>query len=476
MKNISGDVRMINGQKSLELLKAIGKNDSIGITILDKDGIVIFRNMVNEQISGIKNIDIIGKHFSVVPKRRKELLEVLKTGVAKLSIPYSTTDGKYAVIHRFPLINDDNKIIGAMSITICKDVKEIQDILVKYNLIKSKLNYYEKEIQKLRSAKYSFSNIIGESNKIEFTIKLAKKYADSNSPVLITGDSGTGKEIFAHAIHQNSPRRLGPFIIINCPSIPGELLESELFGYAPGAFSGALKGGKVGKFEMANKGTIFLDEVSTLNLQIQPKLLRVLQDHKIERLGDNKQFEIDFRVISATNKNLETLVDEGVFREDLYYRLSVLKIDLPPLRERKEDIRPLCAHFIRSFRRENALMVREIDENVFDVFHNWSWPGNIRELRNVLEGAANSTETECIEVEDLPAYLIEGLSQSKNGNTFSEVNVLRHAKENKERALLESALIKTNWNKSKTARQLGISRPLLYALIKKYELRDLDIA
>ena len=174
MKNISGDVRMINGEKGLELLKAIGKNDSIGITILDKDGIIIFRNRVNEEISGIRNTDILGKHFSVVPKRRKELLEVLETGIAQLGIPYSTIDGKNAVIHRFPLLNDDNKIIGAMSITICKDVKEIQDILNKYNLIKSKLNYYEKEIQKLRSAKYSFSNIIGEGEKIEFTIKLAK--------------------------------------------------------------------------------------------------------------------------------------------------------------------------------------------------------------------------------------------------------------------------------------------------------------
>lgn len=467
---------MVSGEKGLELLKAIGKNDSIGITILDKDGIIIFRNRVNEEISGIKNNDILGKHFSVVPKRRKELLEVLKTGVSELGMPYSTIDGKNAVIHRFPLLDDNNKIIGAMSITICKDVKEIQDILVKYNLIKSKLNYYEKEIQKLRSAKYSFSNIIGEGEKIEFTIKLAKKYANSNSPILITGNSGTGKEIFSHAIHQVSPRRSAPFIIINCPSIPGELLESELFGYAPGAFSGALKGGKVGKFEMANKGTIFLDEISSLNLQIQPKLLRVLQDHKIERLGDNKQIEIDFRVISATNKNLETLVNEGVFREDLYYRLSVLKIDMPPLRERKEDIRPLCEHFIRSFRRENGLMVWEIDENVFDVFHNWSWPGNIRELRNVLESAANSTETERIEVEHLPVYLIEGLSKSENGNILSEVNVLRHAKENKERSLLESALIKTNWNKSKTARQLGISRPLLYALIKKYRLTKSDNA
>jgi len=470
MKSLKGDLQMINGEKRLELIKAIGENDSIGITVINKDGVVIIRNRINEEISGIKNTDMLGKHFSVMPRGKKELLEVLETGVAQLGIPYSTSDGKQAVIHRFPLRADDNKIIGAMSITICKDLKEIRDILAKYDLMKTKLNYYEKEIRKLRSAKYSFNNIIGESSQIEFAINLAKKYANSNSPILITGESGTGKEVFAHAIHQTSPRRAGPFIIINCPSIPGDLLESELFGYAAGAFSGASKGGKIGKFEMADKGTIFLDEISSLNLQIQPKLLRVLQDHKIERVGDNNQIEIDFRVISATNKSLETLVEESFFREDLFYRLSVLKIDLPPLRKRKLDLKPLSEHFIRSFRRENDLMVREVDEKVFDVFHNWSWPGNIRELRNVLETAANLTDTERIEAKHLPSYLIDGLPQSKNENNFPEVNVLRHAKENKERSLLESALIKTNWNKSKTARQLGISRPLLYALIKRYGL------
>ena len=466
---------MISGEDSLELIKAIGKNDSIGITIIDKSGIVIFRNRANEEVSGIKNSDVLGKHFSIIPESRKELLEVLETGVPQLSIPYSTRDGKNAVIHRFPLFNDDNKIIGAMSITIFKDVKELQDILDKYDLIKNRLNYYEKEIQKLRLAKYSFSNIIGESDKIEFTIKLAKKYAACNSPILITGESGTGKEIFAHAIHQASNRKSGPFIIINCPSIPENLLESELFGYGPGAFSGALKGGKIGKFEMANKGTIFLDEISSLSIQIQPKLLRVLQDHKIERVGDNKQIEVDFRVIGATNKKLDDLVDKGIFRQDLYYRLSVLNLRLPPLRERKEDIKPLCEHFIRSFRRENGLMVREIDKKVFDVFHNWSWPGNIRELGNVIESAANSVEKELLEVKYLPEYLITRMLKSDKENAASEVNILRQAKENKELALLESSLIQNSWNKSKTARQLGISRPLLYTLVKKYGLNKSNL-
>jgi transcriptional regulator with PAS, ATPase and Fis domain len=437
---------------------------------LDEQGIVICRNRVNEEISGIKNIDILGKHFSIMPESRRQLLTALATGVPQLGIPYSTTDGKHAVIHRFPLINDAKKIIGAMSITICKDVNEIQDILVKYDLIKTKLNYYEKEVQKLRSAKYLFSNIIGESERIEFVIKLAKKYAACNSPVLITGESGTGKEIFAHAIHQASPRRSGPFIIINCPSIPEELLESELFGYGPGAFSGALKGGKAGKFEIANNGTIFLDEISSLSPQIQPKLLRVLQDHKIERVGDNKQIHIDFRVLAATNRDLSVLVANGSFREDLFYRLSVLNVCLPPLRERKEDIKPLCEHFLRSLRRENGLMVREIDRKVLDIFHNWSWPGNIRELRNVLEAAAASADTEILKVENLPEHLIADTLKSKNEDPFSAVNVLRQAKKNSELALLQSSLRKNSWNKSRTARELGISRPLLYALIKKYSL------
>ena len=460
---------MLSMEESSTLLEAIANNDSLGITIINDKGIIIFRNRWNEQITGIKNSDILGKHFSTIPGK-KELLKVLQTGIPQLGLPYSTTLGTKAIIHRFPLRDRNDTIIGAMSITVFSDVSAMRNILDKYNLMKSKLSYYEEEIRKLREARYSFNNILGNSDKIRFVIKLARKYARSNSPVLITGESGTGKELFAHATHLASPRKLGPFIIINCPSIPEDLLESELFGYETGAFSGARKNGKSGKFEMANHGTIFLDEISSLSLQIQPKLLRVLQDHRIERLGGNRSIKVDFRVISATNKDLRDLVNRGLFREDLYYRLSVLNINIPPLRERKEDIPLLTDHFFHSFREESGLVAQEIARDALSSLHDWSWPGNIRELKNVLEKAATSSEAKRIELKDLPAYIIARSFAARNGSTPPNTNLLRQSKRDIERTLLESTLTKNNWNKSKTARQLGISRPLLYSLIKKYDL------
>ena len=460
---------MLSREEVSTLLEAIVNNDSLGVTIIDKKGVTIFRNKISEKISGVKSSDMLGKHFSVMPGK-KELLRVLETGIPQLGLPYSTTLGTKAIIHRFPLRDRNDTIIGAMSVVAFSDVMAMRNILEKYNLMKSKLSYYEKEIRKLREARYSFTNIVGNSDKIKFVTKLARKYASTNSPVLITGESGTGKELFAHAIHLASQRKLGPFIIINCPSIPEDLLESELFGYEPGAFSGASKNGKAGKFEMANGGTVFLDEISSLSLQIQPKLLRVLQDHRIERLGGNRGIEVDFRVIAATNKDLKDLVNLGLFREDLYYRLNVLNLHIPPLRERKTDIPLLADLFFHSFREESGLAVEEATEDVLNCFDNWSWPGNIRELKNVLEKAAISSGAKRVELQDLPSYLIVRSFTSRNGTSHPNTNLLRQSKRDIERALLESTLKEHNWNKSKAARRLGISRPHLYSLIKKYDL------
>ena len=460
---------LISNQKALALLEAIGNNNSLGITIIDDRGVVVFRNRGHEEISGISNLDVLGKHFSTI-NGNAELLDVLKTGVPQLGLPYETSWGTKAIVHRFPLRDNNNKIIGAMSITVFNDISEVRKLLLKYKALENKVNYYEKEIQRLRGAKYSFKNIVGKSESINSVIKLAKKYAITNSPILITGESGTGKELFAHAIHMASPRKTGPFIVVNCPSIPKELLESELFGYEPGAFSGAKKDGKCGKFEMANGGTIFLDEISSLDLNLQPKLLRVLQDHRIERVGGNKPIELDFRVISATNRDLSELVKQGLFREDLFYRLSVLTLNIPPLRERKEDIPELVDYFLSSFKEETKIAVDEISKEVLRCFDTWTWPGNVRELKNVVEQAAISSETKRIELKDLPAYLIAGSVAERRKKNPCKTNLLKQSKQSVERSLLEATLKKNNWNKSKTARQLGISRPLLYSLIKKYKI------
>jgi transcriptional regulator with PAS, ATPase and Fis domain len=326
------------------LMDALANNPHIGITIINKDGIVVCRNQVNEDITGLKNTNLIGKHFSQV-FHCKELLNVMETGIPKFGQSLKTVDGSQAVIHRIPLMVD-NEMIGAASITTFKDARDMETLLAKYDFVKSKLKHYGGELRKLRAAKYSLENIIGKSDKIITNKKLAETYAQGNSPVLITGETGTGKELFAHAIHLASPRRNGPFIRVNCGAIPAELLESELFGYEEGAFTGAKRGTKVGKVELANHGTIFLDEISLLTMPMQPKLLTVLQNHEIERVGGNRIMKIDFRVISATNQDLRQMVEGGTFRNDLYYRLGVLNLDISPLRKRKSDIKILIQYFI----------------------------------------------------------------------------------------------------------------------------------
>jgi transcriptional regulator with PAS, ATPase and Fis domain len=448
-----------------DLLGAMLNNIYIGISVINKDGVFVFRNKQIETISGISNSFAVNKHYSAISPKG-ELIEVLRTGVPKFGRSYKTITGDTTVVNRIPLILD-NSIIGAMSIGFHEDALISQ----KYNLLEQKLEYYEKELRNLRSARYDLHNIVGKSDKILHIKNLILKCGETDSPVLITGDTGTGKELCAHAIHLNSKRRNGPFIKINCASIPRDLFESELFGYEPGAFTNASRKGRIGKFELANHGTILLDEISTLPMEMQPKLLRVLQDGEIERIGGNQVIRLDLRVVSATNRRLDNLVQEGKFREDLYYRIKVFSLDLPPLVERREDIPLLCDHFIKSLNEEGHRKISGVTKEAMAVLWGWSWPGNIRELKNVLETATSLNETGMIGIKDLPDYLASTEKSIRNMPESPRLmNHLKEAKDGFERGVLESTLTKLNWNKSSAARQLGISRPQLYALIKKYHL------
>ncbi|MBL0717447.1 MAG: sigma 54-interacting transcriptional regulator [Desulfosarcina sp.] len=460
---------MENDQKAV-LMDALGSNPYVGITIVDKNGSVIFRNMINEDISGIKNDDILKKDCSTMP-HYEELKQVLKKGIPEIGVPYKTANGCQALIHRIPLTLN-NTIIGAISITTFSDVREVKTLISKYDLLKNRLTSYNLEFGKLRSAKYTFKNIIGNNNKILMSKKLAQNYALGKSSVLITGETGTGKELFAHAIHLASPRKEYPFIRVNCGSIPPDLLESELFGYEPGAFTGAGKESRIGKFELAHHGTIFLDEISSLNLAMQPKLLAVLQNHEIERIGGNKVINLDFRIISATNKSLSQMVQEGLFRSDLYYRLNVFNLDIPPLRERLDDIPILAKFFLKALNKEYNFNIGQLSPSVLNILSKSNWPGNVRELQNVLERAAQVSNKSEIKVADLPDYLTKDLLLDEiesEGN--HKINILKESKDGIEKKITKTALISNNWNKSGTARQLGISRSLLYALIKKYDLK-----
>ncbi|WP_130805280.1 sigma-54-dependent Fis family transcriptional regulator [Senegalia massiliensis] len=313
-----------------------------------------------------------------------------------------------------------------------------------------------------------FSDIIGESINIKDVKRYAKKISKSNSTVLITGESGTGKELFARSIHFESERADKPFIAINCTAIPENLIETELFGYEEGAFTGAKKSGKLGKFELAHKGTIFLDEIGDMPLHLQTKLLRVLQESVIERVGGNSVIPVDVRVIAATNKLLEQKVKYKEFREDLYYRLNVIPLKIPPLRERLDDITILVDNFLEKFNKRLNRNINKVSNNVIELFRQYHWPGNIRELENVIEYAVNMCVTDIINIGDLPRNIREQEYENIKENTSSIMTIKELEKIEIKKALDRYG--RDNKGIEKSARVLGIGRATIYRKIKSYNI------
>ena len=304
-----------------------------------------------------------------------------------------------------------------------------------------------------------FENMIGQSRALQGVFDMIESVAPTDSTVLIKGETGTGKGLAARAIHTKSRRAQGPFVVVNCGAFPEHLLESELFGYQKGAFTDA-KMTKKGRLELAHGGTLFLDEVGEISTRMQIDLLRVLEDHVFYRVGGTQPIEADFRVIAATNKDLEKAIKQGTFREDLYYRLNVISFSMPPLREHKEDIPPLAEYFLHRFAQDTNKMVDQISREALDEMMLYDWPGNVRELGNALERAVVVGKSRKILPQDLPIFRPEYVS-SPPGRTLREV----------ERAHLESVLNETQWNVSKSAEILGIDRSTLYDKIKRHDLR-----
>lgn len=329
-------------------------------------------------------------------------------------------------------------------------------------------------LQKETASKYSVSDIIGQSMAIERIKQKIYNLTESDSTVLISGESGTGKELVAQAIHGSSMRRKFPMIEVNCAAIPENLFESELFGYEEGSFTGAAKGGKQGRFQMADKGTIFLDEVDAIPYHMQPKLLRALQEKEIVTVG-GKKVKTDIRIIAATNKDLKKLTMEGKFREDLYYRLDVINMDVPPLRERKEDICLLAEHQIKKLNGFLNKSVRGISEDAIDLLEKYDWPGNIRELFNSIERAMNECTTDLLQSDDFYdlSLKITGSIEFET-EAEKEENLLERMMEKREREIINKSLSINNGNITATARFLGISRPCLYYKIKKHSGKQVD--
>jgi len=327
------------------------------------------------------------------------------------------------------------------------------------------------EVTSLRSEleeKYKLENIVGKHPRMFEVYKMMGRVMDNKATILILGETGTGKEVVARAIHLNGLLKDGPFVAVDCASLPCDLLESELFGHEKGAFTGAIAQ-KMGKFELADKGTLFLDEIGNLTLATQVKLLRFLQEKKIERVGGTKPIGLDVRIIAATNLDLEKAVKEGSFREDLYYRLNVVAVPLPPLRERRDDIPLLVEHFIQKFKSESKGKVKRVLPEAMDLLMRYGWPGNVRELENVMERAIVIGKSEAILVEDLPLRIQkEKVTSGEELDTSSDRIPFEERIENFEKKLIFDALEKANWIQTKAAELLGTSRSIVKYKMKKY--------
>ncbi|HEK9099874.1 sigma 54-interacting transcriptional regulator [Bacillus pfraonensis] len=438
---------------------------------VDEQGIINFFSGAYAQFLGIDDPkEAIGKHCTEVVENTRMHI-IVKTGQVEIG-HIQRVNSQNVIANRIPVMKE-GRVIGAIGKIMFHDIQQFKVLADQISTMESKLSYYQTELKRLQEGRFSFQSIVGESAKMEEVKAMALKVSKSRSTVLIRGESGTGKELFANAVHHASPRADGAFIRLNCAAIPRDLLEAELFGYEEGAFTGAKKGGKPGKIELAHKGTLFLDEIGDMSLDMQVKLLRVLQEKEIERIGGTKTHKIDVRFIAATHRNLREMVQRGEFREDLYYRLHVFGIDIPPLRERKEDIVHLTEFLIRKLNEELSSRVLSLDGRVRDIFMEHDWPGNIRELENVLERAMNVVEGTVIQVQHLPVYLRQkNLEEALSCEGYQEKNEISYSLqaevESAEKRVIARALEKTDGNIKEAAELLGIHRASLYRKIERY--------
>jgi transcriptional regulator with PAS, ATPase and Fis domain len=451
-------------KEQLELYHLIFNNIPSGAMVTDPQGLVTHLNRPYAEFLGIDVVDGLGKHCTEVVENSR-MHVVGRSGVAEIN-QIQMIRGQNIVVHRIP-IKKEGKVIAVFGLVMFQDIGEVVKLARKLHSLESRVKSYEKELLQLRSTRYTLDSIIGVGPAITALKQAAQLAAANNAPVLLTGESGTGKELFAQAIHHAGPRKLRPFIHINCAAIPKDLLESELFGYDKGAFTGALSAGKPGKFEIADGGTIFLDEIGDLPLEMQPKLLRVLEEKCFERIGGNTLIRSDFRLVAATNQDLEGLIARGLFRKDLYYRLNVISLQIPPLRQRREDIPSLASHLLTRIAKDSGYASIRVSQAAMAALVDHGWQGNVRELANVLERALLVMHGEEIDLGDLP-FCDAGVA---NQPTPAEILPMRAARAEMEKAALLAALEKTGNNKAKAAALLGIHRTLLYRKLRQHGLQ-----
>ena len=453
-----------NAEKLLPVLELMLDQAYLGILFVDPHGVIRFMNQQYEELIGVARREAYGKHITeYFPDSR--LPEVIRTRKAELGWKYNYQGKGTLVVNRIPITKGD-KFIGAMTQCIFQDISELREMARKLDLLETKVQTFKRAASDLLTPKYDIDDIKGISPSIVDLKKMALMYAPTESAVLITGETGTGKELFAHGIHHAGNRSEGPIVCVNCASIPDELLESELFGYGPGAFTGANKNGKMGKIELSHGGTLFLDEVGELPFKAQAKLLRVLEEKRVEKIGEVLPSDVDFRLIAATNRPFDFLNNQKNFRQDLFHRLSAILISIPPLRERTEDIPVLTEHFLQTGPGRGMALT---DEAILEMTE-YSWPGNVRELRNALELAVCVTQDgNVIDLDHLPRHITASkprahMEEEHQGLTLNaEIDA-------REIQLIKKALLNCRGNKLRAAKMLGISRSSLYNKIKRYAI------
>jgi PAS domain S-box-containing protein len=458
---------IINLKEYTDLLRSILDSTQDAISVVDESGIGIYVNPAYTKMVGMTEKDVIGKPATAdIAEGESILLRVLKTQKPVKGALIKVLPNKKQVIVDGAPIFINGKLKG--SVGIAHDITEIREL--------TKELEHAKQMLRILEAKYTFQDIIGKHPLILRAVEKAKKVADTTVTVLIRGESGTGKELFAHAIHNESRRKSKQFIRVNCATLEENIINSVLFGYVEGAYTGAMKGGKQGLFEKADKGTIFLDEIGDLSIDTQARLLRVIQEKEIIPVGGNQPKEVDVRIIAATNVDLEKAMLEKRFRKDLYYRLTVYPIRIPSLSERKSDIYLLCSHIIRKCNQEYGRNVLDISDRALEVLSDYDWPGNVRELENIISRAIinMSMGERIIDYYHIPDLNIVNKSLINTNHHIDEEHLnqtLKKHLEESEKSYILSSLIRNNMNKENTADELGITVRNLYYKLKKYRIR-----
>lgn len=465
----------------LKQVEWILNNIDVGVHLVDRNGTTVFYNRTMADIDGIDQEQALGQNFfHLFPSLTDEtstLHHVLETGekVVEKIQTYVNLTGKHitTINSTYPLYDDCNRIIGAVE--IARDITRIVELNDQILDLRKQLSERNKNRKSEGTAQYHFSDLIGESPAFQQAVAIAKRASRSQSPVMIYGETGTGKDLVAQSIHNASIRRDQPFVAQNCAAVPRDLMESILFGTTRGAFTGAVD--RPGLFEQAHEGTLFLDELNSLDKDLQSKLLRVLQDGRIRRIGGTREKDVDVRIIAAMNVPPHEALEKGLIRSDLYYRLNVVTIHMPPLSRRTEDIPLLIDHFVDKFNGMFGTRVKGVETEALQLLMQYAWPGNIRELSHAIESAFNMIDTGCqwISREHLPPNLVStgrgvGLANTPDPQHHSSKINLPNMLDQIERDAILNALRENDWNITHTAEALGLKRQSLQYKIEKYKL------